>query len=552
MFQNVNLVITVSGRDLMTAVVGLYEVTKEPYLRNRINQVRFFAQNLEANGISVLSPPGGHAVYLDMDEFFHGCERSPGDFAAVGFTLELLKDYGIRAAEAGPFGWEWDKKPPELQAKIPNLVRFAVPRHVLSEQHIHYTVAAIKKLHDRRHSIPNVKLTRGKDMRLRHFSAGMKPIPVDQLLTTATYLSEAKRQLSHLAKALDQDDNQTKLLHGALDISTRGWGHLSVAQDGGRSQWASHVSNDHSPFEYSVALDQETGKSELRFLIEAQPPEGETSGHLTRLQAEALVLSEQLAKEYSTSVSLDRFHAVRDLFMPSEPEGFFAAWYSYASGKDGAEWKIYLNPCCTPGRDNAISTTRTAFERLGLADSWALVESILEPSESVIYFSLDLSFDQHHARVKVYISHGTSSTASAIARKHAQICPHANAYKIQRFCEIMGGGRLGPYERKPLLSCFAFTGQAPDRPVGTVHFPVSAYADDDREIQRRVEQYMAAVSVPLLHKKRYRKMVSAVQRRPLDEGTGIHAWVSLKQAAGGKQSNTFYISPDLFVGRRKR
>lgn len=536
----------------MTAVVGLYEVTKEPYLRNRINQVRSFAQNLEANGLSVLSPPGGHAVYLDMDEFFHGCERNPGDFAAVGFTLELLKDYGIRAAEAGPFGWEWDQKPPELQAKIPNLVRFAVPRHVLSEQHIHYTVAAIKKLHDRRHSIPNVKLTRGKDMRLRHFSAGMKPIPVDQILTTATYLSEAKRQLSHLSRVLDQDSIQAELLLRALDISTRGWGQLSVAQqDVTPSQWASHVSNDHSPFEYSVALDQATGESELRFLIEAQPSEGEALGHLTQLQAEALALSERIVNEYRTSVSLDRFNAVRDLFLPSQPEGFFAAWYSYASGKCGAEWKVYLNPCCTPGRHSAISTTRTAFQRLGFADSWALIESIIEPSESVIYFSLDLSSDKQHARIKVYISHGTKPTASAIARKHAEICPHANSYEIQRFCEIMGGGQLGPYERKPLLSCFAFTGQAPDRPVGTVHFPVSAYADDDREIQRRIERYMAAVSVPPLYKSRYRKIISAVQRRPLDQGTGIHAWVSLKQVAGDKQSNAFYISPDLFMGRKK-
>ena len=179
------------------------------------------------------------------------------------------------------------------------------------------------------------------------------------------------------------------------------------------------------------------------------------------------------------------------------------------------------------------------------------MEKIIAPSESVIYFSLDLSADMSHARAKVYISHGTASTPSAIAKKHEAICPHANSYEIQRFFEIMGGGQLGPYERKPLLSCFAFTSQAPDQPVGTVHFPISAYADNDREIQARIEQYMAAVSVPSLYKKRYRKMISAVQRRPLDQGTNIHAWVSLKQAAGGKQSNTFYISPDLFMYRRE-
>ena len=546
--QRANLITLVSGRDLMSAVVGLYEVTKEPYLRNRINQVRSFAQKLQTNGVSVLSPPGGHAVYLDMDEFFFGCERRAEDFTAVGFTLELLKDYGIRAAEAGPFGWEWDKKTPELRAKIPNLVRFAVPRHVLSDQDIDYTVAAIKALHHRRHSIPNVKITRGRDMRLRHFSAGMKPIPADQVLSKATYLSEAKRQVSLLSRALDQENMIEESLHGALDISTRGWGQLLVSQDVRSSGWVSHLSNDHSPFEYSVVLDQETGEAELRFLIEAQPSDCEAPGNLGQMQAEALALSERIAKQYGTRVSLDRFNAVCDLFMPRQPDGLFAAWYSYASGKDDAEWKIYLNPCCTSGRYSAIARTRAAFERIGLAESWTVVEGMIAPSESVIYFSLDLS-GMSHARAKVYISHGAASTASAIAQKHEAICPHANPYEIQRFCEVMAGGQLGPYERKPLLSCFAFTSQAPDRPTGTVHFPISAYADSDREIQGRIERYMTAVSVPKLYKKRYRKMISAVQRRPSDQGTGIHAWVSLKQAAAGKQSNTYYISPDLFMCR---
>lgn len=174
-----------SGRDLMTAVAGLYEVTKEAYLHNRIDQVRSFADKLQANGLPVLSPPGGHAVYLNMDKFFAGCDRKPGDFASVGFTLELIKDFGIRAFESGPFAWEWDKKSPEEQKSIPNLVRFAVPRHVLSDDHINYAVAAIKDLHNRRHLIPNVQIARGKEMRLRHFSSGLKLTPVNHSICRA-------------------------------------------------------------------------------------------------------------------------------------------------------------------------------------------------------------------------------------------------------------------------------------------------------------------------------------------------------------------------------
>ena len=158
----------------MAATAGLYETTKLSFLQNRVSQVQYFAQKLHANGVATLLPPGGHAVYLDMDEFFHDCDRKPEDFASIGFTLELFKEYGIRAFESGPFAWEWDKKSPEERKKIPNLVRFAIPRHVLSDEHIDYTVAAIAELHRRRHTIPNVIITRGKETRLRHFQAGMK------------------------------------------------------------------------------------------------------------------------------------------------------------------------------------------------------------------------------------------------------------------------------------------------------------------------------------------------------------------------------------------
>jgi tryptophanase len=54
---NTDLVLKVSGRDLMAATAGLYEVTKEVYLRHRINQVQHFALRLQAAGIAVLSPP---------------------------------------------------------------------------------------------------------------------------------------------------------------------------------------------------------------------------------------------------------------------------------------------------------------------------------------------------------------------------------------------------------------------------------------------------------------------------------------------------------------
>jgi tryptophanase len=111
-----------------------------------------------------------------MDKFFEGIDSKTEDFKGVGFTIELLRHYGIRAAELGPFAFEFDKKTPEQRQGILNLVRFAVPRNVYGPSHINYAVAAITELYRNRDKIPKVKISRGAELRLRHFQTGLQPI----------------------------------------------------------------------------------------------------------------------------------------------------------------------------------------------------------------------------------------------------------------------------------------------------------------------------------------------------------------------------------------
>ena len=165
-----------SGRDIMALAAGLYEVVQENYLNERKYQVREFARKLAQNGVPVILPSGGHAVYLNMDKFFEGTEKTLEDFGGVGFTIELLKNYGIRAAELGPFAFERDKKSSAQRKGILNLVRFAVPRNVYGPSHINYTVAAIIELYKNREKIPKVKISRGAELRLRHFQTGLQPV----------------------------------------------------------------------------------------------------------------------------------------------------------------------------------------------------------------------------------------------------------------------------------------------------------------------------------------------------------------------------------------
>ena len=165
-----------SGRDIMALATGLYEVVQESYLNERKFQIRTFARKLAENHVPVILPAGGHAIYLNMDKFFEGLDAKIDVFRGVGFTIELIRHYGIRACELGPFAFEWDKKTPDQQKGILNLVRFAVPRNVYGPSHIDYAVAAITELYNNRDKIPKVEISRGANLRLRHFQTGLQPI----------------------------------------------------------------------------------------------------------------------------------------------------------------------------------------------------------------------------------------------------------------------------------------------------------------------------------------------------------------------------------------
>jgi len=165
-----------SGRDIMTIAVGLAQALRQPYLDQRINQTLELAARLAQADLPVVLPAGGHAVYLDMDHFFHDSSRPREEFPGVGLCVELIRRYGIRGVELGPFAFEWDKKTPEQRRDILNLVRFALPRNGYGEQHIDYTVAALTDCYQNQERIPRMRITRGQQLRLRHFQAGLQPL----------------------------------------------------------------------------------------------------------------------------------------------------------------------------------------------------------------------------------------------------------------------------------------------------------------------------------------------------------------------------------------
>lgn len=161
-----------SGRDIMALSVGLNIVTKEEYLDYRIKQVQEFCQRMLKLGVSVLSPAGGHAVYLDINKFFEGTAMKPDDFGGVSLTALLLSAYGHRACELGYFAFgSYDAKTGKETYPDVNFVRFAIPRFRYEKQDLDSVAEAVKLLHENKDKIPAIKIVYGRELPLRHFKA---------------------------------------------------------------------------------------------------------------------------------------------------------------------------------------------------------------------------------------------------------------------------------------------------------------------------------------------------------------------------------------------
>jgi len=160
------------GRDMMALALGLKITSKEEYLSHRISQVQEFGQSMHKQGIPVLTPIGGHAVYLDVNKFFKDTEMKPEDFGGIAFAAILLAAYGHRACELGHFAFgSYDKKTGKETLPEVNFVRFAIPRLRYEKQDLDSVAESVKILYEKRNKIPPITVTYGRELQLRHFKA---------------------------------------------------------------------------------------------------------------------------------------------------------------------------------------------------------------------------------------------------------------------------------------------------------------------------------------------------------------------------------------------
>ena len=154
-----------AGRDLEAIAVGIQEALEEDYLRYRIASTAYLGNHIASQGVPIVQPPGGHAIYLDARAFL---PHIPADqFPGIALAAELYLEGGVRSVEIGSlmFG----------AAAQMDLVRLAIPRRVYTQSHIDYVVEVILDVWANREKIRGMRVTYQAPF-LRHFTAHLEPV----------------------------------------------------------------------------------------------------------------------------------------------------------------------------------------------------------------------------------------------------------------------------------------------------------------------------------------------------------------------------------------
>jgi tyrosine phenol-lyase len=134
--------------DMESIAVALPEIfASEAHAEQRIKQVQYLWDKL-ADTLPIVRPAGGHAVFIDLKQFFAG--NTPPAFGAEALAAEIYLKSGIRITKGPPLA-------PSQAARGAELLRLAVPARKYLNGHMDDVANALRDAYARRQEIKGLK-----------------------------------------------------------------------------------------------------------------------------------------------------------------------------------------------------------------------------------------------------------------------------------------------------------------------------------------------------------------------------------------------------------
>jgi tyrosine phenol-lyase len=163
-----------AGRDMEAIARGIYEMVDDAYIASRVRQVEYLGRQLQEAGVPIVTPVGGHAVFLDARRFL---PHIPQDqFPAQALAAELYVDSGVRSMERGIVSAGRDPKTGQHRFPKLELVRLTIPRRVYTNLHMDVVAESCQALYEERGKIRGLKMVYEPES-LRFFQARFEVAP---------------------------------------------------------------------------------------------------------------------------------------------------------------------------------------------------------------------------------------------------------------------------------------------------------------------------------------------------------------------------------------
>ncbi|MBF6984226.1 tyrosine phenol-lyase [Pasteurella multocida] len=161
-----------AGRDMEAMAIGITESVDFHYIQHRVAQCYYLADKLEAAGVPIVKPVGGHAVFLDAKKFLPHIPQE--QFPAQMLAAQIYIEGGVRSMERGIVSAGRDKKTGANHTPKLELVRLTIPRRVYTYAHLDHVVDTIIKLFKHRDDIKGLDMVYEPKL-LRFFTARFEP-----------------------------------------------------------------------------------------------------------------------------------------------------------------------------------------------------------------------------------------------------------------------------------------------------------------------------------------------------------------------------------------
>jgi len=162
-----------AGRDMEALAIGIKESVQDQHIHSRVGQVLYLGELLTEWGVPIVTPVGGHAIFLDAKRFY---PHIPQDqFPAQTLASELYLDSGVRGMERGNVSAGRDPKTGDHRYPALELTRLTIPRRVYTQAHMDVVAESVKAVYDNREQTKGLKMVYEPEY-LRFFQARFERI----------------------------------------------------------------------------------------------------------------------------------------------------------------------------------------------------------------------------------------------------------------------------------------------------------------------------------------------------------------------------------------